>query len=229
MLGGVEQLLKSLVAPFRRFVGGSDNETESAERGRNHKLNSEETEMAENAETQVEAVAEVPEGDTPVEAQEVVAEVVVAAETVVAEAPAMDEAAPATATQVGTKAVKAEDPPQDGEVTEAFADLYAASSQAFANSRAMKAQKEMELEALEKALPDAQRAKVEAIKSGTDMIAQAQERAAALRQEAESEVERIRYAIATKQVEIEKAETSDVEKAEALVAILTSYISRRSG
>ena len=113
-------------------------------------------------------------------------------------------------------------------IPEAFADLYAASSQAFANSRAIKSQKETELEDLERSLPTAESAALEAVKTGNMAVADAESRAAAMRQSADAEVTRIKDAIAAKQLEIEKAEVNDVEKAEALVAILTSYISRHS-
>lgn len=139
-----------------------------------------------------------------------------------APAPAADPA-PAAAPKVEAAPV-AEDP-----VPEAFADLYAASSQAFANSRALKAQKEIELEVLERTLPEAESDRVAAVKSADELVSVAQTRSATMVRDADAEVARIKDAIATKQLEIEKAEAADVEKAEALVAILNSYITRRSG
>ena len=111
---------------------------------------------------------------------------------------------------------------------ETFADLYAASSQAFANSRALKAQKEIELASLQQDLPAAQAARVKASKDASDAIAAVQQQAATMEKTAAEEVTRIQEAITAKEAEIEKAENADVEKAEALVAILNNYITKHS-
>ena len=76
MMGGEERLLKRLVAPFRRMAGGGDTEAEAVagEARPDQELSSEENEMSEKDETQVEVVVEESKEDAPADAQDAPAE-----------------------------------------------------------------------------------------------------------------------------------------------------------
>ena len=109
-----------------------------------------------------------------------------------------------------------------------FDDIYAAASQAFANSRAMKAQRERELEMLEDGLPLAQAALTTARKDGQQLVSDANQRSSQMEADAQAEVARIQDAITAKSGQISKAESSDVEKARALIAVLQGYVGTTS-
>jgi len=222
---------------FKSNQAGNPDEAEPARRSNQAQTNQEDLNMGASDTTQSDSTTAVVDPNVSVpspaeaapaadEAQAVKSDP--AKQMATDEVPAVkQENAPAQATETAPAVVAATLTAQEP-VLEAFVDLYAASSQAFANSRAMKAQKEKELEDLEKALPEAETNRTTAVKQADDAVATAQTHATTTRRDADAEVDRIKDAIAAKQLEIEKAEAKNVETAEALVGVLNGYISRHS-